>query len=337
MKSRLPPTAASTDAQGMDGSLHGATAPIGRGLRDPRVHLIVNPAAGGGRVASHQLEILDALRSRFGDTFRWSTTWGSGAATTLAHQAALTGVGLIVSAGGDGTLHEVANGVLGAGKGDSALGLLDVATESGFAESLGLPTRLSDQMRVLESGRANAVDVGRLVCRGRRGQVVGRFFVSECQIGLGAQLCSGLHGVEQPPGGRVRFCWHTLRTGLFGHATRMEIGVDDREPVTVELLGVVIANGPRCGSGVRFGAEARLDDGRLEVLLLHDVSRPARPLLLRRTFRGATLQGPSATYLPARRITVRTSRPVDVAADGEAIGTTPCGIQVRQGALTVVR
>lgn len=297
----------------------------------------MNPVAGAGRCGR-----LDLTRSvaRRGVDARLDRTLRPGHARHLARRAALEGADLIVAAGGDGTIHEVVNGLFDAsigGRAGSRLGVVDGGTGSGFAESLGLPRSPEAQVSLLERGRARAVDLGRLGCKTVEGRTVRRVFVSECQVGLGAVVCARLGPRVKRLGGRLGFGLIALLTALTRRSTRITLTLDGRPPVTRRLLGVVVANGSRCGGGMRLAPAARLDDGRLDVVLLHDVPIGRRVGLLQRVYRGAHIDGIHCSTVRARHVRIHAHQPTPVAADGEVLGVTPLEIEVLPHAIGVFR
>ncbi len=302
-----------------------------------RTRWIVNPVAGAGR--GRRLDLSGAL-SRLGGDARLDETLRPGHARHLARRAALEGADLVVAAGGDGTIHEVVNGLFDAaigGRAGSRLGVVDCGTGSGFAESLGLPPTHEAQLALLERVRARAVDLGRLACASADDRPVCRVFVNECQVGVGAAVCANLGRQGKRLGGRLGFALAALVTGLGHRGTRMEVTLDDGPPVTRRLLGLVVANGSRCGGGMRLAPTARLDDGLLDVVLIHDVPIGRRVEFLRRVYRGTHVDGVRCSAWTARRLRVRTSGRVPVAADGEVLGVTPLEIEILPDAIGVLR
>jgi len=126
----------------------------------PYAKIIVNPVAGGSATGRHWPQISQQLRSG-GLSFDWEYTSAAGHAVQLARAAADNGYGYIIAVGGDGTVNEVVNGILGsAAAGDTMLGLLSAGTSSDFAHCLGIPDDHESACSLLLSERKKVIDVG---------------------------------------------------------------------------------------------------------------------------------------------------------------------------------
>src|SRR5687768_10893792 len=121
--------------------------------------VIVNPESAGGSTRKAWPQIASDLRSHFG-AFTVSLTERPREAIQLAGDAARRGVSLIVACGGDGTISEVANGILESGK-DVELGILPSGTGGDFRRTLQIPTQTRSAAAVLRTGRTRRIDVGR--------------------------------------------------------------------------------------------------------------------------------------------------------------------------------
>src|ERR1700752_1162348 len=122
--------------------------------------VIVNPSSAGGSTGETWPQIASDLRSHFG-SFQAVFTKHRGDATVLASEAARKGAKLIIACGGDGTISEVANGILSSGK-DAELGVMPSGTGGDFRRTLEIPSRSRDAARVLRVGRSVRIDVGRV-------------------------------------------------------------------------------------------------------------------------------------------------------------------------------
>src|SRR6187455_2460068 len=122
--------------------------------------VIVNPESASGATQKAWPQIASDLRMHFGP-FTVAFTERVGQGTDLASDAARNGVDLIIACGGDGTISEVANGILGSGK-DVELGILPSGTGGDFRKTLGVSHRTRDAAEVLRRGVSRRIDVGRV-------------------------------------------------------------------------------------------------------------------------------------------------------------------------------
>src|SRR5829696_3614519 len=122
--------------------------------------VIVNPSSASGSTGEAWPQIASDLRSQFG-AFRVLFTKHHGDAAALAAEAARKGAKLIIACGGDGTISEVAKGILSSGK-DAELGVLPSGTGGDFRRTLEIPARTRDAARILRTGVTARIDVGRV-------------------------------------------------------------------------------------------------------------------------------------------------------------------------------
>src|SRR5829696_3745687 len=148
--------------------------------------VIVNPISAGGSTGEAWPQIASDLRAQFGP-FRVLFTKQRGDAAALAGAAARDGAKLIIACGGDGTISEVANGILSAGK-DVELGILPSGTGGDFRRTLEIPSRTRDAARILRSGRTVRIDVGRVSHIDHNGRDETRYFVGVASCGMSTRV-----------------------------------------------------------------------------------------------------------------------------------------------------
>lgn len=298
-----------------------------RNLRQPAV-LVFNPNAGqklGLETNSGSADEVQAALRAEGIPFEPMPTERAGHATELARQAVAEGRELVIAAGGDGTVNEVAHGVANTG---TVLGLMPLGSIMNVARTLWVPRDRAGAARTIADGKVLAMDMG------RSGD---RFFLEAAGVGLDAGLFGYFEELES--GGR-RFS--TLRAAL---RFVRQLG---SPRVTVEYDGgrletrtpmVSIANGPYVGAAYAIGPEARIDDGLLDVVVFRHTSIPRVLLHLAFIAGGRPLPPPSqARRLLVRSVRVdkRRGRPLPVHADGDPIGATPAQFDVAPAALRVI-
>ena len=148
--------------------------------------VIVNPSSAGGSTGEAWPRIASDLRSQFG-SFRVVFTKHRGDASTLASEAARKGEKLIIACGGDGTVSEVANGILSSGK-DAELGIMPSGTGGDFRRTLEIPSRSRDAAKILRTGRTVRIDVGRVSYTDQNGRDATRYFVGVASCGMSTKV-----------------------------------------------------------------------------------------------------------------------------------------------------
>lgn len=227
--------------------------------------LLVNPAAGHGRAARLAGEAMTALQRQWGAVERVDTA-GPGDATGLARAAVMRGVERIVVLGGDGTLHEAANGLLQAGHADPpALTILPAGTGNDYARMIG--TRgLTPAVAVqrLGAGVLRRFDVG---------QAWDEYFINSIGVGFDAAVA---RRVTQTTWGSGLPAYLAAVVRVIGEfkAFAAEVAIDG-ETFADDFLLVEIAIGYSVGGGFRLTPDAKLDDGLFDLCAIRRLSTSA--------------------------------------------------------------
>src|SRR2546423_1200334 len=168
--------------------------------------VIVNPASATGGTGEAWPQIASDLRSQFGP-FRVLFTRHRGDAAALANEAARKGTKFIIACGGDGTISEVANGILSSGK-DVELGILPSGTGGDFRRTLEIPSQSRAAARVLRSGRTLRIDVGRVSFIDHNGNEAMRYFLGVASCGMSTDV------IQRVKARRISFAASLLQTAL---------------------------------------------------------------------------------------------------------------------------
>jgi diacylglycerol kinase (ATP) len=279
--------------------------------------IILNPVAGRGRGARVESELRRYLEAE-GLGFDLVHTAGRGHAAELAEQAARDGFELIVAAGGDGTVHEVVNGLMTASGGLEAgtLGIIPIGSGSDFAHTAGVPSDLRAACRRLAHGQVKIVDVGRITMPGR----ATRYFDNTLGIGFDGVVTVEAVKVKWLRG-LALYLPVVLKTVFLSlKVPRVSIEYDGEE-MDLPALMVCVANGPREGGGFFVAPQAQPDDGLFDLCITREVSRLAMLGLIPHFMQGTHVDKEPVTMTRARRVTI--SSPDDLVAhvDGEVLCT----------------
>lgn len=296
-----------------------------------QARLIYNPAAGPRDVHRTIRGLIDLLEQK-----RWTidlkTTERAGDGVHLAQAAAHDGYDACIVAGGDGTVNEAVNGLVGT---ETALAVLPIGTGNMWAKQLGVPTytltnpsRLREAVDGLLAGEVRTVDAG----------LAGdRYFLCSAGIGLDAQVTSGM----EP---RPRY---TKRLGIAAYAMATVLvardfpGVRSRVELDGSLLRsrsvlILVSNIQQYCGKLHVIQEARMDDGLLDVFMFKGLGFS---YVLRHVFRMLSrryLEDPRIVHRQARQVHVMTQPSTPIQVDGELYGQTPMTLSVIPAALRVV-
>jgi len=301
-----------------------------------RTHVIINPASSAGRTGRRQADILAAIERHLGREFSLLVTKRPHEATSSARDASLRSAGLIIAVGGDGTIQEVVNGLMEAGSALARrpqLGIINAGTGHGFAQSLGLPAGLDDQCAAIASGTVRRVDIGRASFANGRGRCIERYFVNECQAGIGGRVVEKVQTGHKKLGGSLAFGLATLTAALSYPNRPIRYSVDDGPEDEGRFVGIVAANGSAMAGGMRLAPQATVEDGRLDIVFMHGQTLPERLRNFPKIYSGTHLGSPKFSCRRGRSLSLASAESVSFEADGEMFGHLPCRIDVLPSAL----
>lgn len=299
------------------------------------MRVILNPMARNGTGRRLRSVIERALERRRVD-FDVVQTEGPGHAIDLARHAAEAGIARVVAAGGDGTVHEVANGVLGATRRDTAVGLLPIGTGNDFGKMVPGAASFETALETLATGAVAAYDAGCARWDGRS-----EFFVNAMGTGIDVEVVRGMRRNRFLPGGLI-YARALLRALARYTPLAIDIRVDDRTEHR-SIMNLAVCNGPCIGGSFRICPDARPDDGLLDVVIIDEMPILRNARMVPRVVRGTHIGRPGVTALRGRsvRLRIRDDGPLFFQLDGElreaTDGRTGIEISLDAARLNVIR
>jgi len=298
-----------------------------------RLLVIVNPRSANGSTGRKWPKLEKRLREAL-PPFDAVLTGGAGDAVRLA----AGGAGqyeTVVAVGGDGTISEVANGILAAGA-EAALGVIPCGTGSDLVRTLGIPAGAAAAASLLASGPRRRIDVGSARFVDARGQPVTRWFLNAAEVGMGATVVDAVNRDSRRLRGPPALWWAILTTMFRYRPSLASVVTDGSPPLNLLLNNAWVANGRYSGGGIRSAPRAAVDDGLLDVVVVEHGSVWRRIAGLLKLRSGAFVQMPEVVYRQVARVEFTAQTPLPVEIDGDAVGTTPATFEVVPGRLTVV-
>jgi YegS/Rv2252/BmrU family lipid kinase len=288
---------------------------------DPHFRVIVNPQAGRGQGAKWLSCIRDLLQGLRHDLVQ---TQGPRHATTLARAAAAEGCDVVVAAGGDGTVFETINGLVGS---PCALGVLPIGSGNDFVKPLGIPRDLEGAVARLRTGQLRRIDLGRL------GDI---YFGNGLGIGFDAQAAMETRAVPHLRG-LAMYLVAIVRTACRFRAPTLKVCFDG-EQVQGRYLMATVANGRCLAANFWLTPQAEMDDGLLDLCLIRAMPLALFFYHLPKVMRGKHTHLRQVQISRARHVQVEADRPVPIHADGEilATGATVLEAEIMPGALQIV-
>ena len=294
---------------------------------------LVNPASANGSTGRRWPELARraAALGLDGETL---LSERPGHLTELAAQAVAGGATAIVAVGGDGTVHEVVDGLARTDGSDRVeLGVIPFGTGRDFARSLRIPRRVDDALAVARSGHVRTVDLGRATYTTGTGEAVA-YFANFAGAGISGAIADRANRTTKAFGGRLSFIWATLAVFSRWQPTEMTVEIDgDRRQVL--LLEALAMNGDYTAGGMWVAPEASLEDGTFDVVLIGDFSKAEFTTTFPKIYRGTHVAHAKVEIVRARELRVDAPSPLPIVLDGEQPGTTPVRFEIVPAALRV--
>lgn len=295
-----------------------------------RAALIFNPTSGISTVTEKRMSpeetertILEGLRT-YGIEPDLLYTTAEDAGQGLAKRAAEDGIELVIAAGGDGTMHAVASGLIGT---QSILGIVPTGTMNNLARSLNISDTIPACCATIAEGYTRIIDVGK---------INDHIFLEVAGMGLEAALFPAAEEIKRPG---FLTTIHGVLSGLktlFGFkAPRLRIAFDNGKRRTYDALQVTICNTPFYGAHLQVAPEVLMDDGLLDVFIYRDFSKSEYLRHAISISQGRRPYQPKIKHLRVHALRVTSDEPVAIHADGEPHGNTPAQVRVLPGALRI--
>jgi diacylglycerol kinase (ATP) len=243
-------------------------------------------------------------------------------AVRAVHEAVDAGHELIVAAGGDGTIGQVASELLGNTR--VALGIFPLGSVMNVARMLGVPRDVDEAADVLAAGRTRVIDVGRANDE--------LDFYETASVGMNAAMFAAAQDWED---GDIGSPLRVIAAAFRYRPARMVVEMDDNT-ITTRALMVTISNGAFMGLGMTVAPEARLEDGRFDVKVWRHYSKFELLRHLASIAFGRRRYSPHFTAYRSARVRVTSRHPLPCRADSHDLGTTPVDCEVQHAALRVV-
>ncbi len=253
-----------------------------------KVKCIINPIAGKGKACKAWFRLLAPLSNHFSD-LEYEFTKYKGHATQLAQEAVEKQTDLVIAFGGDGTFHEIVNGLVFS---KTALAIVPAGSGNDFARSLKLPATLTSLTDVIFSGNYQTIDLG---------IVNNRYFLNMAGVGFDAEVAQRVH--QRSLTGTPAYVSAIIETIFKYKPLEIEINIDGvgtREKITL----IAVGNGRYVGGGVYMLPKADIADGLLDVCLISETTKGDMMKTLPAAYFGKHLSHPKCRYLKLKEITI---------------------------------
>jgi YegS/Rv2252/BmrU family lipid kinase len=287
---------------------------------------LVNPASAGGRTGREWPELAHraAAVGLIGDAL---FSEAPAHLQELAREAVASGATLLVAVGGDGTVNEVVNGLVGAEA--TELAVIPRGTGTDFVRTFGIPTRLEDAARVAVAGAVREIDAGRARYRSWDGTPGEAHFANIASVGMSGAIAKRVNESRRSFALKASYFLATFAVFARWQNTEVRISVEPGSILrAARMHDVIVANCRYFGAGMMICPEAEPGDGLFDVLLIGDVTKLDLVTTLPKIYRGKHLPHPKAELLRGQAVEIDANEPLPVELDGEQPGTTPVRFEI---------
>ena len=305
--------------------------------------VIVNPKSAAGATRGRWAEIASVLRSQFG-AFQVAFTKSPGDGKNLALRAAAQNRRFVIACGGDGTINEVANGILESGK-SIELGVLPSGTGGDFRRTIGMPAGARAAAQSLRTGLTKLIDVGRVTFQNFADETESRYFLNVSSFGLSASIVENVKSAASLKWiphdlirGKASFALSTLQEVLDLNAVSVQVKIDEKPETNLGTINFCVCNSRYFGGGMKIAPDASINDGFFDVVNIGDM-RTAKILLNAHTlYLGTHLDLHEVKSTLAKRIEVSPTdknQEIHLEIDGELLGKLPAVYEIVPNALNL--
>ncbi len=302
----------------------------------PRTLLIVNPASRGGANGRSFPGIESRIRAALGPL---EIVWTESPrhAEELVLKVA-SEVDRLLVAGGDGTAHEVASGLLESGEaGRVELGLLPLGSGGDLMRTLGLPRDLDGALARIRSGRQRRIDVGRVRYRSSEGRERDGWLINEISAGFAGVVAQMVQRGGTRFGASGAFLTATLKAIMKHPAMAARVSVDGELRYEGPLVLATASNGQYFGGGMHVAPHAAPDDGLLDCIVIPFLSRLQLVRKVPALYAGEHLEVAGVEQFRGRTVEIQPiGFDVPFEVDGEPLGQLPIRAEAVPGALRIV-
>jgi diacylglycerol kinase (ATP) len=292
-----------------------------------RVKLIANPGAGDISQTASRIEQVICHLLDNGMKVDLALAHPKDEAIRIARKAVKNGYDVIVAMGGDGTIGAVIRGMAGS---KVRLGIIAAGTENDIAGSLGIPDDLKEACALIASGHTRKLDLGVISTR----KMKKFYFFNMSAIGLTASI---FPMIKEVPEGNLLGIKDAVATLLkFDPKPKVFLTLDGESKIEVETMLVTIANMPITGAKNLVAPDASMEDGLLDIAVYPDYNKAEVLSYFARTAHENKIPDGTIQRYRARKIKIKTSPKLDVAAEGILLGRGTARIKLLPGALRVI-
>lgn len=286
-----------------------------------KYHFILNPVAGRGKAYKAIKYIRNLLRDKKIE-HEFSITNAPGHATSIAEYTKEK-TETIVAIGGDGTVNEIVNGLINS---KAKLGLIPLGSGNDFARSLNIPDKIDEAINIILNKKTMFVDIGKVKTNTVNTQPTERFFINGIGIGFDATVA-----LESKKINRLRgiplYLTAVIKSILKYKTPNFRLKIDDFITKSKFFL-IAVGNGISSGGGFKLTPDAKLNDKKLDVCYVEDLSILKILKMLPSSLKGTHRKYKEVHYKTAKYLNISSTNSFNVHADGEIVGYNVNNVEI---------
>ncbi|MCF0166618.1 MAG: diacylglycerol kinase family lipid kinase [Bacteroidales bacterium] len=300
---------------------------------------IVNPSAASGRIAKQWSDIFSHLQEMMVFS-EYVFSEYPGHCTKLVQDLLKDGWRKFIIVGGDGTLSEVANGIMSQQAvpyKDITISLIPCGTGNDWSKAANIPTDIREAVKCISRGHVASQDVGKVTYTDDKGQTQTRYMVNTAGVGYDAEVCMTSNSLKAQGLEDHKTYLKSTAANLFKRVKKdTTVIVDGTEISHCPTLSIAIGNGRFSGGGMTMVPDAVPNDGLINVTVIGNLTKMKAVLNLRALYNGSIYEVRGVRHAKGKVINISSTKPDYVEIDGEVVGFSPCRIEVVPNALNVV-
>lgn len=298
---------------------------------------IVNPNAGSGK-GKKDWERISGLFTRENIKIISKFTEKKGQAIEYAGEAIGAGFRKIISVGGDGTLHEVVNGVFTQNycrSDEITVGMIPVGTGNDWGRMFGIPLVYEGAVGVIKENKSLLHDIG-VISYYTGNEQHKRYFINIAGLGFESVVVKKTNKQKDKGRSNNAIYLYNLLSSLISYKNTNTEMIIDGVKLTAKVFSINVGNGRYCGGGMRQTPDAMPDDGLLDITVIKEMGRVEIIKALKILYDGTILSHPKVDGYRATNLSVTSESLLYAEADGESLGHTPVEFSIIPAAMKVI-
>ncbi|MCA6378523.1 MAG: diacylglycerol kinase family lipid kinase [Cytophagales bacterium] len=281
-------------------------------------------------------EILPALQENFEITLA-ETAYASHA-TRLASEAPSQGFDCVLSAGGDGTLHQVINGILLNGNSDAlpSIGVIPLGSGNDFATACEIETNATSIIKLLKENSPKPTDVGKILCEDSHGNKIQKYFINVCSLGMGPATVQQMEKSPKWMSADLRYFTAIVQTFFNHQPEKISLKTENWE-FSGKVRVFAVANGKSFGNKIFIAPDAKMEDGWLNTFLASDLPLAKFLWYLQTIKQKKKITDSRIEYTKVKEVSLSSPQKLLLEAEGELVGQLPAQIEIIENRIKFFR